>query len=300
MNYWAERQLSKAINKLNDELRESIKTGLESIQKFFEDASTQHISAMRDGSKTTNETLNEIQTHLAKLTIRVHERAEAKILRKKEHRQQIWLTWGTWLAFGAAAIYAGIAANQMSIMDSTYREVQKQTVAAQCAAKAAQEAVRQAHDQFVQDQRPYMAQTANSTQGPKFFDNPMKPGSGAITWDWHMSNYGKTPAYDVSYAEEINIGSGFVHSAGKFRTVLAGVIVPNFDTFHTIVSEPMSKERFDELMKTDEGIAIRIVIKYRDSYRTPYETGLCFSHLALNAVEVNCRKGNGNGYNYIK
>jgi hypothetical protein len=207
---------------------------------------------------------------------------------------------GTWLAFAAAAIYAGIAAKQKLIMDSTYQEVQKQTAAAQCAARAAQEAVRQAHDQFVQDQRPYMAQTANTTQGPKFFVNPVKPDSGQILWDWHMNNYGKSPAYDVSITEEINTGRGFVHSVGQLQPVLAGAVVPNFESFRTIASQPMSRERFDELIKKDEGIAIRIVIKYRDSYRIPYETRLCFSHLASTAIVNSCREGKSFGINSIK
>jgi hypothetical protein len=34
----------------------------------------------------------------------------------RAHRQQVWLTVGTWLAFGAAVIYAGIAAKQLKQM----------------------------------------------------------------------------------------------------------------------------------------------------------------------------------------
>jgi hypothetical protein len=55
-------------------------------------------------------------------------------------------------------------------MDKTYGEVRKQTIAAQCAAKAAQAAIRQSHDQFITDERPYIwiKDTASNTIGPQF------------------------------------------------------------------------------------------------------------------------------------
>lgn len=45
----------------------------------------------------------------------------------REHRTQIWLTVGTWLAFIAAAVYAAIAYKQKVTMDATFNEVAKQT-----------------------------------------------------------------------------------------------------------------------------------------------------------------------------
>jgi hypothetical protein len=93
MNYWAARQLSKAIDKLGGELRESIETSSESIQKSFEDFLTQQITAIRDSSERSNEALEQIRTHVAELLIPANERAEAKTYRRKAHRQQVWLTW---------------------------------------------------------------------------------------------------------------------------------------------------------------------------------------------------------------
>ncbi|HEY6340357.1 MAG TPA: hypothetical protein VIY49_02600 [Bryobacteraceae bacterium] len=45
----------------------------------------------------------------------------------REYTTQKWLTVGTWLAFAAAAIYAGIAYSQKKTMDDTYKEIVKQT-----------------------------------------------------------------------------------------------------------------------------------------------------------------------------
>src|SRR5208283_1590112 len=46
---------------------------------------------------------------------------------RKYYRVQVWLAVGTWLAFAAAAIYAGIAARQWRTMNDTYGEIRKQT-----------------------------------------------------------------------------------------------------------------------------------------------------------------------------
>lgn len=46
---------------------------------------------------------------------------------RKQLRVQKYLTIGTWLAFGAAVIYATIAARQLRATNNTYQQIQKQT-----------------------------------------------------------------------------------------------------------------------------------------------------------------------------
>jgi hypothetical protein len=58
----------------------------------------------------------------------------------REYRIQKWLTVGTWLAFIAAAIYAGVAESTRRAMVETLVEVRKQTTAAQQSATAATDA----------------------------------------------------------------------------------------------------------------------------------------------------------------
>jgi hypothetical protein len=87
----------------------------------------QHGAAISDASEAQNETWKEIPSHLAALRIPDDERAKSDTYRKKAHRQQVLLTWGTWLAFIAAAVYAGIARNQWVAMDKTYSEMHQQT-----------------------------------------------------------------------------------------------------------------------------------------------------------------------------
>lgn len=46
---------------------------------------------------------------------------------RQGHRQQVWLTWGTWLAFIAASIYAWLAHDQLHTMNDTYKQMRSQT-----------------------------------------------------------------------------------------------------------------------------------------------------------------------------
>jgi hypothetical protein len=152
--------------------------------------------------------------------------------------------------------------------------------------------------QFQKDQRPYVAELANSIENPGFYEIPQSPGMGQITWTWHLTNYGKTPAYDMSFREWIKMGDGkfersySAHSDG--RPDLGGAVPPGSPMYHTVVSKPISKDEFTQLMAKDEGITIRVVIDYRDSYGIWYQTGLCQSHLRSNAIEE-CRQ-----YSYIR
>lgn len=54
-------------------------------------------------------------------------RAEKGASDRRNRTIQLWLTVGTWLAFLAAAIYAGLALRQWKTMEKTYGEMQKQT-----------------------------------------------------------------------------------------------------------------------------------------------------------------------------
>jgi len=116
-----------------EQLLDDLRVLLDAIKGSLQE----QIRAIRDTSETTNETWKKIPTYLSELCIPADERAKADAHRKKQHRQQIWLTWGTWLAFIAAGVYAGVATRQLRTMNKTYGEIEKQTKAAQNAAYAA-------------------------------------------------------------------------------------------------------------------------------------------------------------------
>jgi hypothetical protein len=81
---------------------------LGAIQKTLQEQK----SAIADAAETAKKAGEEIPRSITGLHAPADERANADAYQKKAHGQQVWLTWGTWLAFLAASIYAGIAAYQ--------------------------------------------------------------------------------------------------------------------------------------------------------------------------------------------
>jgi hypothetical protein len=68
-----------------------------------------------------------IAEQISRLHTKDSEKRWERLWRQKAHRQQVLLTVVTFLAFLAAAIYAAIAARQLSVMDQTLQEATTQT-----------------------------------------------------------------------------------------------------------------------------------------------------------------------------
>jgi hypothetical protein len=114
-------------------LIEELRAGIATIQK----AGKEHEDTIRTTSEAANKERRKIQETLSALAITPEEKTAERVQRGKEYRQQRDLKWGTWLAFVAAAIYAGIAAYQSCLMNRTYEEIQKQTKSAELSAYTA-------------------------------------------------------------------------------------------------------------------------------------------------------------------
>ena len=63
-------------------------------------------------------------------------------------------------------------------------------------------------------------------------------------------------------------------------------MAPTAETLSTAVSKPMPPQAFNDLIgrKLGDPISVRVLIKYRDSYGTQYETGICMGYNASFAV----------------
>lgn len=71
----------------------------------------------------------------------------------RHYRVQNSIRWATWCAFIAASVYGGIAALQLRTMRTTYKEIERQTKAAQNAAYATCLNAQAAQETFIQIQR---------------------------------------------------------------------------------------------------------------------------------------------------
>jgi hypothetical protein len=146
-----------------------LRAELSAIQKAIKEQ--EH--AVHAASEAANEERRKIPRAISSIGVTPDEKTAEKTQRYKEYRQQVHLKWGTWFAFGAAIVYAGVAAYQAGLMNRTYNEIQKQTAAAQSAAKAAQE------------QATLMRQQLVGTQAAVLFLQPWginSDGTGKITF----------------------------------------------------------------------------------------------------------------------
>ncbi len=84
---------------------------------------------------------------------------------------------------------------------------------------------------------------------------------GQILWTWHMTNYGKTPANNISYSQEIKIGDKpFVLSFEEKGRDIGAPLPTGQDALATVVSSPMQKAEFEKLLRMEESVSIRILI----------------------------------------
>jgi hypothetical protein len=197
---------------------------------------------------------------------------------------KVWIEVAALIAVVAYTIYAG---KQARLMNETLGEIRKQTPeiaksakAATDAATVAQQALTQARYFFSLEQRPYIWLTSDRG-GPKFV--PVPPGTeGYIFWDWHYTNYGKTPAYGIRANQEMQIGD----NATRRKRVFSGAskpgppLPPTKDDFTTAMSKSkITSQEFQRLMRIEDSIVVFGHFDYRDSGGRKYETGFCFQHL---------------------
>jgi hypothetical protein len=190
---------------------------------------------------------------------------------------------------GLAIVWQDIIANASLV------ELQKQFPELQKSAAAADQGVTDARSNFENDERPYIW-IRSMLDAPQFRLNPFNNNQGQILWDWHVINYGKTPAQNVRFTQYMKIGNKpFVLSYGEKEDNRSAPIPPNADiVFDTIISAPITPKQYADLIKTAGGIQIKVVLNYSGLQGGTYETSFCLSRLQ-NGVISFCRP-----YNYIK
>jgi len=266
------------IDRLLNELR-SLNATLLGVQE--------DIRAIRNQQETANQQQQEEkqQPHVLKADLQVPEaiQREKHTSEKRHFTVQAIIAGSTFLAFLAAAIYAGINYKML-------RQMRESTKAALQAADAAQKALTQARKQFRQDQRPYIW-LSDILKGPTLF---VPPGSqvlegGYVTWEWHYTNYGNSPAYDIHFDGTVLIGN---HATSRGKHVfepsqMAPPLPPGKDDFSTAIynKRKVTIQEFQQLMSADGFIVVFGHFDYTDAFKDEkYETGFCFMHLRTGAV----------------
>jgi hypothetical protein len=147
----------------------------------------------------------------------------------------------------------------------------------------AQRAVDLSARNFIVDQRPYIWLT-NNLGSPQVW-NKRTDGKVQITWAFHYTNYGKTPANNVTVESFIRLGNGeFKHGEGYVGRQNGEPIPPNKDDFSEIPSWPISPDEANQYAAMDSGISIAGIFTYEDAPGNRYETDFCIGRLQLGGI----------------
>ncbi|MHB8485524.1 MAG: hypothetical protein ACYDCM_07325 [Candidatus Acidiferrales bacterium] len=137
-----------------------------------------------------------------------------------------------------------------------------------------------------EEQRPYVWLTSTGLGSPEYVP------TGQILWDWHYTNYGKSPAYDIRWKSYISIdGAPFVRSYKQPKGGGNGsALPPTQDVFSTVISPPgVTQDQFKHAISIEgKGISIRIEMEYTDGLRksrSQYGATICLKRLFTGAIE---------------
>jgi hypothetical protein len=160
------------------------------IRSTFDDQNSRAEGRLEEANRQQVASLARVSDQISRLQIKGSEKRWDRLWRRKAHRQQLWLTWGTWLAFLAAAVYANIARRQLIIMDRTLKEAATQT------------RVSQGNLFEIQKQTKLLGQQRIATQAARLdYGASFEPGNKLVI---SISNSGVIAATNVRMALEVH------------------------------------------------------------------------------------------------
>lgn len=229
-------------------------------------------------------------------------RTEQNSLQRGVLRTQKWIVALTLIGGGASWYGAWVSQQNANIAQQSADTADKSVVVSQRAerdSRAQNElALKQSRDQFTIDERPYI--WAKDIGVPRYIQlsdlDPKNPGPHwHIVWQVHLSNYGKSVAHNMAIVLpqiqiwpqdhfEISYRSKDLRKAPNLH---GGPLPPTGDDTVALISSPdISKEDFQKAFSRDNGIAIDVLITYKDLAGNPYETHVCARHLLTDAVAL--------------
>jgi hypothetical protein len=145
-------------------------------------------------------------------------------------------------------------------------------------------------DHFRWDQRPILAITDNYP-GAQYavpgvsYDAP----HWAFGSNYGVKNYGKGTAFDIRMFEYVSILGGHFRGVGEGKGRINSDLVPTAMFWSTAVfGAPLTPDRENTAEHSDNGIIVKIIIKYCDIFKTAYYTPICIRHYNNGAIG-NCQ-----------
>ena len=217
--------------------------------------------------------------------------------------RQFWSDPRTWIEAGAlitVVFYTVFAHQQVATMNDTLAQIKEQTGYARTSseeaiksARAAQEALAMARENFRKDERPYIALNPVGTQGRAQIV-PSGEHAGHLSMEFQLTNYGKSPGVETARDARIAIGEGAARriSLHEPSATLTRIIPPNDKpAIFAYSDDPVTPQIFDDIAA---GRTIAIIyghIEYTDLLlsepQSTYLTEFCVPIvLATNAYQA--------------
>jgi hypothetical protein len=271
------------------------------------------IRALRDAAKASQKAQEEVPVRLAeisvgleKLRVPAREKVKADAYQKKAHRQQVLLTWGTWLAFIAAAIYAYIANRQLTQMNLATQASRDAAYAACVSAQISRETLRQVQASTIDTHQAAIssvnqAATAMESEVAHIFifrTPSIKNDLGApVVVPLMIKNSGRGPALDLHLQMESSfLGRGkepdFLFSKKPVNYERTGYVLPDDPptTFNLPVDEDgnhlaWDTQRVEALGAGEIYLSSYGKINYKDAFGRPHWVQFCFHMERSGAME---------------
>jgi hypothetical protein len=146
----------------------------------------------------------------------------------------------TFIVMVATIVYVIVSARQLHVMSGQLGEMKI--------------SVAQNDTQFKLDERPYIAQTIKSTSPPNWHQYPIDSTKGQILWDWHMTNYGKSPAQNITFTQEIRLaGQSWGHYTKRQKSYASALRQCGTDRRESDSRGVVSSRRADRRQRVHPG-----------------------------------------------
>jgi type II secretory pathway pseudopilin PulG len=205
---------------------------------------------------------------LAELKIPETDKTEQRTQYNRSHTLQIWLTVGTWLAFIAAAIYAGIAARQLWQMKRATYAAEQAANAAKSAAETASQTLISNMSNFHTEQRPYV-----NPENIRF-DPALEQAHDPATIKIDFHNAGRTPALKATFTLDAFVdGKKTVQQPRDFPSEL---MIPSDRISGTSMNLWIKTPGdFEGIIAGTKHLSIKGVIHYTDIFKEWHPTTFC-------------------------
>jgi hypothetical protein len=162
----------------------AIRTGIEELR----DAIQEHSKAIHAAEERKRHECSTAKTVHAVIAYDNQTKRDTKTEFDRQYRTQNSIRWAAWFAFGAASIYAGVAAYQLKEMRRASRTAQTSVEAIQA--------------ETFQEERPWISVDVAPASNFAFDQN----GGGALALDVTLRNHGHSVAQYINVETDLVIG----------------------------------------------------------------------------------------------